>query len=52
MSTLRRDVERLKELRAEQELKTKWHQNKLKTELDSHKVHVECIWTFAVILFF
>ena len=47
MSTLRRDVERLKELRAEQELKTKWHQNKLKTELDSHKVRVKCICTFA-----
>ena len=38
VNSLRRDVERLKELRAEQELKTKWHQNKLKSELEAHKV--------------
>ena len=40
VNSLRRDVERLKELRAEQELKTKWHQNKLKSELEAHKVEV------------
>lgn len=35
--SLKREVERQKELVSSHELKAKWHQNKLKVELESHK---------------
>ena len=45
-SSLQKEIEQLKEEVSSQGIKVKWAQNKLKTELDSHKVSFHAVELF------
>ena len=43
IASLKYDIEQHKDAMSSQEMKSKWHQNKLKIEQESHKVTFTCL---------